>query len=273
MADKPLSFYAASMNTLRLLLPAAFAITVHTAAAQAPVAEYAGIQVIAQSYGKENNALRPFQAFNDGVQIGIIIKSPGGGITGFDLDKASAVETFTDDKGTALHKSGSFKNGFGSFPKISEDGKAGVLTVEGTVPPAAGAAKVTLKGKVGVRMATKKETVKGGAVSEGAKLTCGAISITAKGLKKSGGDTNLELTSAESLEGIVEINWLDAAGKKLEADRQGSGRMGIGKAVTYSQSWSIQGTPATVEFVTWTDLKTVEVPFHIVAGIGAVNSK
>lgn len=261
------------MKTPRCFIPSVLAVSLLTAAAQAPVAEYAGIQVVAQSYGKDNDALRPFQSFDEGVQLGILIKSAAGGITGFDLDKASAVETFTDDKGTALHKAGSFKNGFGSFPKISADGKAGIITVEGTVPPAAGAAKVTLKGKVGVRMATKKETVKAGAVTEGAKLTCGALTIEVKSLKKSSGETQIELTAPGSMESITEINWLDAAGKKLEADRQGSGRMGFGNKVTYSQSWGVKGTPATVEFVIWADLKTVEVPFHITTGIGAVNVK
>lgn len=261
------------MNSPRCFIPSVLAVSLFTAAAQAPVAEYAGIQVVAQSYGGDNDALRPFQSFDEGVQIGILIKSAGGGITGFDLDKGSAVETFTDDKGTALHKAGAFKNGFGSFPKISQDGKAGLITVEGTVPPAAGAAKVTLKGKVSVRMATQKETVKAGAVSEGAKLTCGTLTMEVKSLKKSSGETELELTAPASMESITEIHWLDAAGKKLEADRQGSGRMGFGGKVTYSQSWEIKGTPATVEFVVWKDLKTVEVPFHITAGIGAENGK
>ena len=68
---------------------------------------------------------------------------------------------------------------------------------------------------------------------------------------------------------IVEVNWLDAAGKKLEADAGGSGSFGFGGKTTYSRYWTVKGTPASVEFVGWTDMKTVSVPFAATVAIGA----
>lgn len=257
-----------------LLLPLFFvSAAVLPVAAQSPTAEFSGIQIIAQSYGDGNDALRPFQAFDDGIKVAILVKSESGGITALDLEKGSTVESFTDDKGTKLLKASTFKNGFGSFPKISEDGKAAMVTVEGTERPAAGASTITVKGKVGVTMATKKETVKGGKVAAKAKLVCGTLNLTVQELEKSGSGVSVELQAPESLDQIAEIRWLDAAGKALEADRNGSSRMGFGNKMTYSQSWSVKGTPATIEFVRWTDMKAVSVPFSFEIGFGAKAGK
>ena len=236
--------------------------------AQAPAAEFAGIQMVARSYGDKNNALRPFQAFDDGVKIAFLVKSPAGGIIGVDA-KQGSIESFVDDKGTKLHAEGEFKNGFGSFPGISKDGKAAMFTVEGTTAPAAGATKITVKGKVGLQLATKKETVKGGAVAKGGKLTFKTLALTVNKLEKSGSDTRVEVESPQSMDTIVEVNWLDAAGKKLEADTGGSGSFGFGGKTTYSRDWTVKGTPASVEFVGWTDMKTVSVPFSASVAIGA----
>jgi hypothetical protein len=242
-------------------------------AAQSPTAEFSGVQFVARSYGAGNDTLRPFQLFDDGVKVAILVKSEAGGITALDLKKGSTIETFTDDKGTKLFKPSTFKNGFGSFPKISNDGKAAIVTVEGTEVPAAGASIVQLKGKVGVTMATKKETVKGGKVAADGKLACGSLSLTVKRLDKSGSDMSVELETSESTEQIAEMRWLDAAGKVLEAKRESTSQMGFGGKVTYSESWNVKGSPATVEFVRWTDLKAVSVPFSLEIAVGAKTGK
>jgi hypothetical protein len=231
---------------------------------RAQKAEFSGIQFIARSYGQGNDAIRPFQAFDDGVKLAFIVNQPAGGIIGFELDE-SVVETFADDKGTKLFASGGFKNGFGSFPRVSADGKAGIFTLEGTVAPAAGATKVIAKGKVLMKAATKKETVKAGAVAKSAKLTCKALTIEVKGMEKAGSDSRISLTCSENMDSIVEANWLDASGKKLESEGAGSGSFGFGGKKTYTRDYSVKGTPATVEFVMWSDMKITEVPFE--AGI------
>lgn len=242
------------------------------AAAQGPVAEYAGIQIVAQSYGEKNNALRPFQAFDDGVKVAFLVKQPAGGIISVDL-KQGSLETFVDDKGTKLFADGEFKNGFGSFPGVSDDGKAAIFTVEGTIAPAAGATKVTAKGKVALKVASKKETVKGGAVAKGGKLTFQKLTMDVKTFEKSGTDTRVEVNAPQSMDSIVEVHWLDAAGKKLEAEDGGRGSFGFGGKTTYSRDWTVKGTPARVEFTGWTDMKSVTVPFEATVAIGATPAK
>jgi hypothetical protein len=256
------------------LIPLFFcAVMASRVAAQSPTVEFSAVQFVARSYGTGNDALRPFQLFDDGVKVAILVKSEAGGITALDLKKGSTIETFTDDKGTKLFKPSTFKNGFGSFPKISKDGKAAIITVEGTEVPAAGASTIQLKGKVGVTMATTKETVKGGKVAVDGKLACGTLSLTVKQLRKSGSEMSVELETSESTEQIAEMRWLDAAGKVLEANRDSSSQMGFGGKVTYSESWTVKGSPATVEFVRWTDLKAVSVPFSFEIAVGAKAGK
>ncbi len=254
------------------VVAAAALMLVSRASAQSLAAEYAGIQIVAQSYGDKNNALRPFQAFDDGVKVAFLVKSPAGGIIGVE-SKQGSIETFVDDKGTKLHVAGDFKNGFGSFPGISQDGKAAMFTVEGTIAPAAGATKVTVKGKVSLQVATTKETVKGGAVTKGGKLTFKTLAMTLKKVEKQGSDTRVEVESPQSMNAIVEVNWLDAAGKKLEGEAGGSGSFGFGGKTTFSREWTVKGTPASVEFVGWTDMKSVSVPFDTTVAIGATGAK
>jgi hypothetical protein len=272
MAARRAGTYCAAMVTSCAFVSSVIALTLFAAATQDPVAEFAGIQVVAQSYGEGRKALRPFPSSSEGVKIGLLIKSSTGGIVGFDLDKASRVEKFADDKGTVLHKA-MLKRRFGALPEVSADGKAGIVVVEGTVPPSAGATKVLLEATVGVRIATRQETIQGGAVAQDAKLTCGPITIEVKACKEVGGRTELELTAAADLDHIAAVHWLDAEGKKLEADRPSKGRATVDDRVTCSETWRVKGVPASVEFVVWQDLRIVEVPVRLTIGIGAENGK
>ena len=237
--------------------------------AQSLTAEYCGIQIVTQSYGKENAEIRPFQAFDDGVKIAFMLKSATGGIIAVDEDQGK-IEAFTDDKGTSLMKKGEFKNGFSSFSSVSEDGKAAVFTLEGTVTPPPALQKVSAKGTIAVKVATKKETVKGGAVKAGAAITCGTQKLTVKEFSTENGETSVTLESKEAFDSIVEVKWLDASGKPLEAESGGGGSFGFNGNVTYSKTMSVKGTPATVEFVKWTDMKTVQVPFSATVSSGMV---
>jgi hypothetical protein len=237
-------------------------------AAQVPTVEFAGLQMVTKSYGEGNDAIRPFQSFDDGVKLAFLLRLPAGGLISID-EKAGTITSFADDKGTQLYQKGEFKNGFGSFPSVSKDGKAASFTIEGTVPPAAGATKISAKGTVAVQTASKKETVKGGALKAGATLTAGKQKLTAKEVEKSGNDTKVSLSSDQSFDSLVEVRWLDAAGKALESDSNGSSSFGFGGKTTYSRDWTVSGVPNRVEFVLWTDLKTVQVPFSATVSIGA----
>ncbi len=256
-----------SATFLLTLLCAGAALTPQ-ASAQAPTVGFAGLQMVTKSYGEGHDAIRPFQSFDDGVKLAFLLQLPAGGLISVD-EKASSISSFADDKGTPLYQKGEFKNGFGSFPSVSKDGKAASFTIEGTVPPAAAATKITAKGTVAVQTASKKETVKGGALKAGATLTAGKQKITAKEVEKSGNDTRVSLSSDQSFDSLVEVRWLDAAGKALEAESNGSSSFGFGGKTTYSRDWTVNGSPASVEFVLWTDLKTVQVPFSATVSVGA----
>ena len=238
------------------------------AMAAPPTVKCCGVSVVAEHYGDGFEALRPFQAFDDGVRVAFMVKAAEGGLLSFDAD-GGAVTEFVDDKGTALLVKDKFKNGFGSFPKISEDGKAAVFTVEGTVPPAAGAKTAKVKGTAVFRMASKQETVKGdpAAFKEGAVLACGELKVTVDKIKVSGGETSVTLKAGENLDAIKEYRFLDAAGKVLESDSAGRSSFSFGKSRQYSVDWTVKGKPAALEFVRWTDMLVEKVPFAATVGI------
>jgi hypothetical protein len=92
-------------------------------------------------------------------------------------------------------------------------------------------------------------------------------------MEKAGSDTRISLTCPQNMDSIVETTWLDASGKKLESESAGSGSFGFGGKRTYSRDYSVKGTPATVEFVMWSDMKTAEVPFEVAVPIAAAAAK
>ena len=92
-----------------------------------------GIRVIREAVGKDNDKLVPFNTFNKGTDL---------------LTKAE----------------GSFQRpGFGSFPKISKDGKMAMVEIVGDGVPVAGATAIKAAGTLVVQTASKKEAVKSAA--------------------------------------------------------------------------------------------------------------
>ena len=259
-------WHLSGMN-LRLLTVPLLSLILPAVAAP-PTVKCCGVSVVAEHYGDGFEALRPFQAFDDGVRVAFMVKAAEGGLLSFDADGGSVTE-FVDDKGTALLLKDKFKNGFGAFPKISEDGKAAVFTVEGTVPPAAGAKTATVKGTAVFRMASKQETVKGdpAAFKKGAVLPCGKLSVTVEKIEASGGETSVTLKATENLDGIKEYRFLDAAGKVLKSESGGRSSFSFGSSRQYSVEWNVKGKPAALEFVRWTDMQVVKVPFAATVGI------
>lgn len=264
---------------LPLLFPAIAALLLPALTrAQSLTAEYCGIQIVTKGYGKEGDSVRAFQESKAGVKVSFLIQSPDGGIIALDEDQ-SKIEAFTDDKGIKSMDSESFSNGFDQFFSISADGKAATFTLQGSVEPPATLQKVIAKGTMAVKVATKKELMKGGAVKEGAEITCGPQKLEITEFISEDGKASISLDSAESFDRIVEMKWFDASGKELEAEDDGGGSTGLSAEISgsrllgvrnYHEYVIVKGTPATVEFVAWTDMKTVQVPFSATVAAGVV---
>lgn len=262
------------MKTAPIVLLSAAAVLLPCRAQQPAVsAEVCGVQVVSNVYpasSGENSfskdRLVPFNAFEAGTAIAFLLNSPGGGLTNIDL-KTSRIETFSDDKGTMLwDKKDQFKNGFGAFPKVSPDGKAGLFTVEGKVPPASDASSLIAKGTVSVTTASKKSTAKAGpvALKKGTPVKAGALTFAVENVNPGGSGVQVDLKTTDDLAKLVEIRFLGPDGKPIKADKTGTSSFSaFGGPKTSVIGFELETKLATVavEVETWDDLKTVKVPF------------
>ena len=266
------------INTKLALLFAVLALPGGSIAQDSPTIKASGLRIIHGVAGDDDNKLVPFNTFNKGTGLALLVGSPSS-IIMVDTD-ASKIDSFTDDKGTDLltKVKGSFQQpGFGSFPEISEDGKMALVEIAGDGVPVAGANAIKAEGTLVVQTASEKEAVKSEPfeLKKGSKLKVGDIDLKVTGSRKpSFGDNALEVnfeTSNKLVTMLAGVKFLDAAGKELESEGAGSSRMGFGKKFTYGRSFSLKKAvkgEVILEFEVWTDLAETKIPFSITAGVG-----
>lgn len=238
--------------------------------------EVAGVQVINKIYppkdpGEKNSfsgnmdRLVPFNSFEQGVSVALMVSSPKGGLLDVNTE-ACKLETFADDKGTVLFDSkNSFNKGFGSFNKVSKDGKVALVSVEGKIPLAAGAAKVTAKGTIALQVGSKttKFQVARSVLKKGTKIKAGSIELTVTDAKPQGDEINIDFETKTDPATVASIKFLGADGKAIEASKSSSGSMGFMGSKTYSFTYELKTSQPqlALEFEIWDDMKQINVPF------------
>jgi len=257
---------------------ATFTFTGAGLAQDSPKLKVAGLQVIRGVAGDEQNRLVPFNSFNPGTALALLLESPAAVIK-FD-EMASEIESFTDGEGTDLlvKAEGSFQNvGFGPFPKISTDGRTVLLEIVGGGVPAAGSTSIEAKGTLSLQTASEKKVVQSQPFElvKGTPVKVGEIALELKRVAKpSFGDAALELefeTSDKAVTMLAGVKFLDPEGNELKSDSAGSSSMGFGKRYTYGRSFTLEKPvegKVVLQFEVWTDLSEKRVPFSISAGVG-----
>ena len=248
-----------------------------TAAPKEITVEVRGLNVIGEGYGKDENGMAELNVPNgqSGTALTLLIMSPSGGLIAFDKD-ASKLSAFADNKGTSLLEKRRFgQSGFGGFPKISKDGKACMLEIQGGALPSKDATGLVASGTLVFKTGTTKKeyTQKDVPLTIGSKITVGAMSfeITKIG-KPDWGDEPLEieLKTKQDISTMAGIKFLDAAGKEIESDLSSWGNMGFGGMMTYKRSYKLgkMVNKATIVVSVWTDMKTQTVPLNVNTSIG-----
>jgi hypothetical protein len=187
----------------------------------------------------------------------------------------SKLETFTDDKGLTLYdvKETFGRKGFGPFAKTSKDGKMGLATVEGKIAPSAGATKALAKGKLAVRVGTKKTNHKPGkvALKKGTVFKAGTAEFTVGESKSEGDGISLTLDTKQDIATLASIRFLGPDGKEIESDRTMTSSMGAFGAKQYSIGYNLKTKQAqvSIELEVWDDMKTTMVPFDVTVPIPA----
>ena len=261
--------------TSLLAIPVFFALIV-SVPADTPV-EVVGVQIVQKAYGeKEFQMLVPFNSFKTGIEIGLGFSMKDGGIIKIDED-ASVLETFADDKGTNLIVKDFGRQGFGPFPKRSEDGKAGIISLASSKLPAAGATEVTAKGKIAMTTASTKKAERSKIVElkKGATLTLGKINFKVVKVEGKGETKQISLETNDSIDALAEVRFIGENNAKLETERRGSGSMGFAGKKTYSIDYEIKEASAKVimEADLWQDVKQVFLPFDIAVKLPMATSK
>ena len=253
-------------------------VNVPISAAQCTV-ELVGLRVVEKGIGKDHNQLRPFN-WTPGTTLALRIDNKRGGILGLDAE-LSKLNYFTDDQGfdlmTKLEKKNLFmrREGFGSFPKVSDDGRA--LLFELTAPnvPSEKAKTLSANGIAVVQVATKSEaeTIHGVKLVAGTEIKSSKITYTISEVgKPKWGDAVLQvkIKTEDDVSLIKSFSFKNADGEIIESHQSGTSRMGWNDKYTVEQSYTFNEKCETVDIhiETWLDKKNVEVPFDVTLGVG-----
>jgi len=237
-----------------------------------------GLRIVKPAPGGDQK-MRAFN-WNPGTTVALLLTVPGGGLLGLDRDE-SRVKAVMDDKGKDLGKPdvpskfGRNKPEFGMMPDISEDGKQ--CSVELTAPglPTKGATQLKISAEAVLLVATQKKAyvAEKVALKPGAKIGAGPIPLTIKSAgKPDWGDAalSIELEANQKLDNIAEIQFFDAAGKKIDADRGGTQSMGFMDKVTVTWTYNLSRKVDVAKIVIsyWTDKRAVRVPFRLALDLG-----
>lgn len=164
--------------------------------------------------------------------------------------KASTLVRFTDDKGTDL-AAGAKTAGLRRWldGDISKDHHAVTLTINVPKLPAEGATQAELAADVVLKTGHDPKTEqKPLAVKVGQVLEIGGLKLELTTIGKGWGDYKQKLTfkSAQPLDAIRTVEFLDAEDKVIESKSAGTGWVSSGGKTTYSQSFNLKQRLDTV---------------------------
>jgi hypothetical protein len=240
--------------------------------------EVVGVHITKTPY-KEDKDLWVGTGSGSGVRLDVLATSDEGGIIKLD-DKKSKISKLADDKGTdLLKKPAGSDDGFsgfgpiGPFAKVSKDGKACLLSVDGKSVPVAGAKSIQLEGTIVLIVGKGKEAAKENVeLRKGATFKAGGIGfkIDAAG-KPDFGDAAMQIQlSTKDGSKVASVRFLDAGGKEIEAKPAGSSAMTFGDDTSTSWNYDFKQEikAATIEVTLWKGVAGLEIPVKAAISVG-----
>jgi hypothetical protein len=257
----------------------------HAAPAAPPAAPVVvvGIQVGIKGFGFDEKWNRydkmPFNMQRPGIEVALALSYPAGGIIELDDDNSELVAFRDDHKTDLLAKPANAKfgnePGFGSFPKVIEDGKVLLFSVTSPTLPAKGTRVIGLAGKLALLTGSTKKTdeAKGVALKAGTTLKLGDFDFEiSKVGKPDWGDDAMQVTvkTSKVLDGVISFSFHAADGSEIESSEAGSSTTKFGAMVSVDKSFNFKAEvsgPVTVRMLSWADMKRVKVPFRVKTGL------
>ena len=233
-----------------------------TASGNQPEVVAGGIQVSRVVMTGDDFSARPFNAEN-GTKLALWIRMPANqGLIEIDED-ASLLQRFADDKGTNL--GGRLE----SFPSEFKDGSGGVIEIESTAVPAAGATSLIADGTLALSVATgtRKTRAANVRLQNEAKFTLDKTPIVLSDVEAATDAVQFTLKlPRQVMTTIRNVVFLDAKNQPLEGRTTGRGYMNDNAEMSFSVTTTAR--TVTLEFELWQGLRTIKVPFAVKAGLG-----
>lgn len=234
-----------------------------------------GVMVVAPDGGKDNRSY----CWKPGVTVSAMLTPAAGRIIKI-KEADSKLDSFTDDKGTDLTagppSTDPFnKPGLSVMMLSSDQGEASVIMdLRASGQPAKGATGLNISGTVVAEVASqsKESTADNVQLKIGSKFDLGdlPITISAAAMNKDSftkeDEFSVTLSCAKDFEGISHIEFFDAQGNKIKAQKRSWGGGFLDYMIEYVLSKQVDS--AKIVASSWQDLKTIEIPFAIKTGVG-----
>jgi hypothetical protein len=235
-----------------------------------------GLMVVAPDGGKDNRSY----CWKPGVTVSVLYAPMQGKIVSFN-ENQSKLDSFTDDKGTDLMAAPPStdpfnKPGISGMLPASQDGVTSmVFDLKASGQPAKGATAFTITGKASVQVAasTKQFTVENVEIKTNAAFSLGDLPVV---ISEAGTNRNawaskdypyaVTFSSLRDMDSISTLEFFDANGKKVAAEKRGWGGGPLGYMIQYDLKQNIDR--AKIVATCWEDLKTIEVPISVKATVG-----
>ncbi len=253
-------------SILLLAALASLAVVTYAAPATAPAPakiEAVGLRIVAEALNKDDST----RAFNwtAGTTLALRLTIPEGSVLALTSKKINSLK---DDKGTDLTKG---LSQFDGFPRISVDSKSFLVEVETSTLPAKGATKLTLKADLTLSVGTTKKstTLDNVALKEGTLIKGSGIQFKiTKVSKPDFGEDEMQITlhSDKPTESLAAIEFQDAQGKTLKAQRAGSSSYGDSIDIDYA--FPKKTATAKIILTEWIDAKPLTIPVNLTIPLG-----
>ena len=258
--------FALAAAAASILLATAGATAVAGVQDRAVTVEAAGLRIVQPPYNDEQQ----MRAFNQhpGTHLAVLIQVPQGGLIDID-DGASELAAFTDDRGTDLlagdRRFG--RTGVGRRARISSDGRAALVTINGPNQPAPEATGIRAEGVLKLSRAEGTETATADrvALEPDTSFTLDGRQFTVSRVERIFGERMVRFRTDMPIDEIATMRFLDAEGN----DITGSGRMHGGAVIGRSIDADADVSELTVQVELYRGMDTVSVPLELEVSIGS----
>jgi hypothetical protein len=225
----------------------------------------AGIRVVREGMGEGGSELRAFN-WSSGTDLEVFVRLGRANEFFVEVDDdESIVENFSDDVGGGLAQGAEVD----SFPKVSADGTAALVTLSSDAVPGPGATAVTVSGQLAITTSSgsKVQKIPNVKIESAKTFKIGTAVVTIEEVSSDAERTTFGLAMSRATRNLIKsLTFKNAKGEVLDVSQNGYSIMNDAAVLNYSGPGGLTG--ATIEADIWQNLKSRKAPFKITATLG-----